>query len=112
MLFVFFFSSRRRHTRWPRDWSSDVCLPIYSFFQALVIPLETEPVSVTRQMEASNIEQRTWVEDARFYPDTGDALQMLRSEERRVGKEWRPRLEQEHGGQKGTERLTYVKCIK
>src|SRR5215208_8418702 len=21
----FFFSSRRRHTRWPRDWSSDVC---------------------------------------------------------------------------------------
>src|SRR5439155_9468183 len=24
-LFLFFFSSRRRHTRWPRDWSSDVC---------------------------------------------------------------------------------------
>src|SRR5439155_4293155 len=22
---VCFFSSRRRHTRWPRDWSSDVC---------------------------------------------------------------------------------------
>src|SRR5215510_7722691 len=22
---VLFFSSRRRHTRWPRDWSSDVC---------------------------------------------------------------------------------------
>src|SRR5207253_8197132 len=22
---LFFFSSRRRHTRWPRDWSSDVC---------------------------------------------------------------------------------------
>src|SRR5437660_5235803 len=21
----FFFSSRRRHTRWPRDWSSDEC---------------------------------------------------------------------------------------
>src|SRR5690625_6055900 len=21
----FFFPSRRRHTRWPRDWSSDVC---------------------------------------------------------------------------------------
>src|SRR5690625_7994777 len=21
----FLFSSRRRHTRWPRDWSSDVC---------------------------------------------------------------------------------------
>src|SRR5690625_3236584 len=24
-LIYFFFSSRRRHTRWPRDWSSDVC---------------------------------------------------------------------------------------
>src|SRR5215510_15676641 len=22
---IVFFSSRRRHTRWPRDWSSDVC---------------------------------------------------------------------------------------
>src|SRR5207253_7099382 len=25
VVFIFFFSSRRRHTRWPRDWSSDVC---------------------------------------------------------------------------------------
>src|SRR5215813_6013957 len=25
MCFVFFFSSRRRHTRCGRDWSSDVC---------------------------------------------------------------------------------------
>src|SRR6266508_1986552 len=24
-MFFFFFSSRRRQTRWPRDWSSDVC---------------------------------------------------------------------------------------
>src|SRR5215208_4214372 len=24
-ILIFFFSSRRRHTRWPRDWSSDVC---------------------------------------------------------------------------------------
>src|SRR5690606_40552523 len=23
--FIFFFSSRRRHTRFSRDWSSDVC---------------------------------------------------------------------------------------
>src|SRR5690348_13135737 len=23
--FIFFFSSRRRHTRWTGDWSSDVC---------------------------------------------------------------------------------------
>src|SRR5207253_8827058 len=25
LFILFFFSSRRRHTRWPRDWSSDVC---------------------------------------------------------------------------------------
>src|SRR5690625_2401673 len=25
LCFAFFFSSGRRHTRWPRDWSSDVC---------------------------------------------------------------------------------------
>src|SRR5690625_519863 len=25
MIVHLFFSSRRRHTRWPRDWSSDVC---------------------------------------------------------------------------------------
>src|SRR6267143_6729123 len=25
VFFVFFFSSRRRHTRWNCDWSSDVC---------------------------------------------------------------------------------------
>src|SRR5690625_6558505 len=25
VLLTFFFSSRRRHTIWPRDWSSDVC---------------------------------------------------------------------------------------
>src|SRR5690625_7083055 len=25
LIICFFFSSRRRHTRWPRDWSSDVC---------------------------------------------------------------------------------------
>src|SRR5690625_5846605 len=25
MKYAFFISSRRRHTRWPRDWSSDVC---------------------------------------------------------------------------------------
>src|SRR5437870_10686029 len=25
VLLFFFFPSRRRHTSWPRDWSSDVC---------------------------------------------------------------------------------------
>src|SRR6267143_2563305 len=37
MLLFFFFSSRRRHTRWNCDWSSDVCssdLPLPSGAQA------------------------------------------------------------------------------
>ncbi len=49
----------------------------YSFFQALVVPLEQEPFMITRTLEASNIVARTWVEHMRPYPDTGDAIQML-----------------------------------
>ena len=49
----------------------------YSFFQALVVPLEDEPFMITRALEASNIFARTWVERTRPYPDTGDAIQML-----------------------------------
>src|SRR5690625_2195539 len=33
----FFFSSRRRHTRWPRDWSSDVCSSDLSRGEVLVV---------------------------------------------------------------------------
>jgi Xaa-Pro dipeptidase len=49
----------------------------YSFFQALVVPLEGEPWMVTRKLEESNVHARTWVEISRPYPDTGDAIQML-----------------------------------
>lgn len=49
----------------------------YSFFQALVVPLENEPFMVTRKLEESNVIARTWVELTRPYPDTGDAIQML-----------------------------------
>ncbi|HKK18143.1 MAG TPA: ectoine hydrolase [Opitutales bacterium] len=49
----------------------------YSFFQALVVPLEKEPFMITRKMEESNVHARTWVELTRPYPDTGDAIQML-----------------------------------
>lgn len=49
----------------------------YSFFQALVVPLDQEPFMITRALEESNIIARTWVERTRPYPDTGDAIQML-----------------------------------
>lgn len=49
----------------------------YSFFQALVVPLEGEPFMITRKLEATNVHARTWVEITRPYPDTGDAIQAL-----------------------------------
>ncbi|TNC92641.1 ectoine hydrolase [Thalassolituus sp.] len=49
----------------------------YSFFQALVVPLEKEPFMITRKLEESNVIHRTWVSITRPYPDTGDAIQML-----------------------------------
>src|SRR5690625_7981605 len=44
---LFFFSSRRRHTRWPRDWSSDVC---------------SSDLRVRRQQVVDDIGQRLAVE--------------------------------------------------
>jgi Xaa-Pro dipeptidase len=49
----------------------------YSFFQALVVPLDGEPWMITRNMEESNVLARTWVEITRPYPDNGDAIQLL-----------------------------------
>ncbi|NMN99648.1 aminopeptidase P family protein [Gordonia sp. TBRC 11910] len=49
----------------------------YSFFQALIVPIDDEPVMITRAMEESNVVARTWVERTRPYPDTGDAIQEL-----------------------------------
>src|SRR5437870_13446342 len=61
---IFFFSSRRRHTRWPRDWSSDVCSSDLGAAEGRTGPA---PGSVVR---------------ARAYPAGAP-----RSEERRVGEE-------------------------
>src|SRR5690606_39928347 len=90
----FFFSSRRRHTRFSRDWSSDVCS------SDLVVPQRRQE-DVAAQQAVVAIDQQ-----ARF--QTPVALQKIavqpldltaragvgreadtRSEERRVGKERR-----------------------
>src|SRR5207253_6950693 len=38
------FSSRRRHTRWPRDWSSDVCSSDLERFRWREAAALTEPL--------------------------------------------------------------------
>src|SRR5205085_8263980 len=73
--FFFFFSSRRRHTRFDCDWSSDVCS------SDLTDPAEPMPLLV--------------VHDGPEYAEYSSLLRLLdhlvRSEERRVGKECRSR---------------------
>ena len=59
----------------------------YSFFQALVVPLDGEPFTITRAMEESNVIERTWVELTRTYTDTGDAIQLLVESLREFGLE-------------------------
>lgn len=49
----------------------------YSYFQALVVPLEGEPLFICRLLEESNIKPRTWVEITRPYTDTADAIGTL-----------------------------------
>lgn len=49
----------------------------YSYFQGLIVPLEDEPVMITRGMEESNVYARTWVEKTKPYEDTGDAIQLV-----------------------------------
>src|SRR5439155_3166911 len=69
----FFFSSRRRHTRWPRDWSSDVCSS----------DLDTN-------YHAGGCCRDSWYR--RLHPaPTLLSNTVRRSEERRVGKECRSR---------------------
>jgi Xaa-Pro dipeptidase len=57
----------------------------YSFFQALIVPLDGECFMITRNMEESNVHARTWVEKTRPYPDNGDAIQRLVESLREAG---------------------------
>src|SRR5690625_8044879 len=92
-MFIFFFSSRRRHTRWPRDWSSDVCS---SDLQMGSVKKES-PVKPKKQrmvcgqpllVKAGNIPYS--LTDFGRTPGIERSVRP-RSEERRVGKEWRAR---------------------
>src|SRR5690606_41005911 len=79
----FFFSSRRRHTRFSRDWSSDVCSSDLEDEPRVDIePVDEriEPATDEGIVDGADGDQGLSREVAR------DA-ELARSEERRVGKE-------------------------
>src|SRR5438445_8870318 len=77
---MFFFSSRRRHTRYWRDWSSDVC--------------SSDLTTVQRAIQ-------TLVERELVDLEPSGAYTIVRSEERRVGKECKSRWEADREKNKG-----------
>src|SRR5207247_6398758 len=94
----FFFSSRRRHTRSTRDWSSDVCSSDLDLGQAIRPGFDAEFVAL--RIGHDDVAP-VLGEHARAEPGEPGHLvrhgarraqvEMDRSEERRVGKEWRER---------------------
>src|SRR5207253_5764720 len=95
LFFCFFFSSRRRHTRWPRDWSSDVCSSDLPF-------LDHPRKNVFQVIVAEGGLEGQFLSPADTFSPLPAAIPRLprqqrcgkcgqRSEERRVGKECRSR---------------------
>src|SRR5690606_40666642 len=82
----FFFSSRRRHTRFSRDWSSDVCSSDLIFIAFLYFQRPQLGKS-PRGKRLDRIKQSSNYRDGRFQNPNFTP----RSEERRVGKEYRSR---------------------
>src|SRR5207249_7082429 len=96
--YVFFFSSRRRHTRSKRDWSSDVCssdLVVISSPSNSTWP-DVEVRSPVRQLKKVDLPAPFGPIRPRMSPcssvtEAASTALKLRSEERRVGKECRTR---------------------
>src|SRR5256885_12822804 len=96
---VFFFSSRRRHTRLQGEWSSDVCSSDLSFSYAdLSVRVDDEAALVS--FTVTNTGDITADEVAQLYTravePTVTRPRRERSEERRVGKECRSRWSPYH----------------
>src|SRR3712207_8116617 len=94
---VFFFSSRRRHTRYWRDWSSDVCSSDLARVDELVELMGLGAFADKFVAELSTGSRRI-VDLACILAHEPDVLLFdePRSEERRVGKECRSRWSPYH----------------
>src|SRR5439155_2324647 len=93
----FFFSSRRRHTRWPRDWSSDVCSSDLTCLSSSCWCVKRRPWTTSLFIEWKNDSMcaLSVISLGRFMFCTNPERRGDRSEERRVGKECRSRLSTE-----------------
>src|SRR3712207_7240974 len=87
-VFFFFFSSRRRHTRYWRDWSSDVCSSdLFWIVPAVVVVLALVGLGVVAYGVVgafTRLGREAAALDREMRP-------VLRSGERRVGEEGRSR---------------------
>src|SRR2546430_11017021 len=88
----FFFSSRRRHTRFDCDWSSDVCSSdLHTAGHVKTLPEDIHTIAVPAFINQS----RTYRVEQRLTAAVVREL-VTRSEERRVGKECRSRWSPYH----------------
>src|SRR3712207_7839258 len=93
---IFFFSSRRRHTRYWRDWSSDVCSSDLCGGRG---PTPRDPLRRVRATGRSlGPQDRKEEYRKRLVKRQREATapSVVRSEERRVGKECRSRWSPYH----------------
>src|SRR5690606_39588829 len=92
LCYCFFFSSRRRHTRFSRDWSSDVCSSDLAMTNILIVSsaLAQEARLITGKVfDAQTNESLPGINVRVKATSSGVFTNESRSEERRVGKECR-----------------------
>src|SRR5258707_9712901 len=96
LFFFFFFSSRRRHTRYWRDWSSDVCSSdlVVNVVQRRLPELQGDRPAQHRCCSLDDVYDAKRVAQHLQFPHY--VVNFERSEERRVGKECRSRWSPYH----------------
>src|SRR3989442_2046015 len=96
----FIFTSRRRHTSWGRDWSSDVCssdLLIARIARSCMIEvLRQDYIRTARAKGLDHTRPGDAGDEGRLAEAERNGRQQHRSEERRVGKECRSRWSPYH----------------
>src|SRR2546430_10065981 len=96
--YFFFFSSRRRHTRFDCDWSSDVCSSDLCALVAAELRARPEGLKVGAYTSPHlvSVQERIEVDGVPIGEEAFAEWTTFRSEERRVGKECRSRWSPYH----------------